>query len=73
MEAIPLELGLKLCGEIREETRRALFSPARWQCWGCMKASRGETAKMCVGSRPDGRGCNLVNARYAGRSGEGGR
>jgi hypothetical protein len=65
MEAIPLEVGLKLCGEIRDETGRALFSFARWQCWGCLKASKGEPAKMCVGSRPDGRGCNLVNARYA--------
>ena len=64
MEAIPPEVGLKLCGEIREETGKALFSLARWQCWGCLKASKGEPAKMCVGSRPDGRGCNLVNARY---------
>jgi hypothetical protein len=65
MEAIPLEVGLNLCGEIRAETRRKLLSFARWQCWGCMMASKGDPAKMCVGSRPDGRGCNLVTARYA--------
>ncbi len=65
METIPLDVGLKLCGEIREETSRKLFSFARMQCWGCLMASKGDPAKMCVGSRLDGRGCNLVNARYA--------
>jgi len=65
MEAIPPEVGLKLCGEIRGETGRALFSFARWQCWGCLKAAKREAAKMCARSRPDGRRCNLVNARYA--------
>ena len=70
MEALPLEVGLKLCGEIREETRGKLFSFARWQCWGCMMASKGDTTKTCVGSRPDGLGCNLVNARYS-RQGKG--
>jgi hypothetical protein len=60
-----LEVGLELCREIREETRRKLFSFARWQCWGCLKASKGDATLICVGSRPDGRGCNLVNARYA--------
>lgn len=65
MEAIPLAVGLKLCEEIQEETGTKRFSLARLQCWGCMKASKGDPAKMCVGSRPDGRGCNLVNTRYA--------
>lgn len=65
MEAIPLELGLRLCEAIREETGHKLFSFARMQCWGCLKASKGDVTKMCVGTSPDGRGCNLVNARYA--------
>jgi len=29
-----------------------------------MRFSKGDPAKMCVGSQPDYRGCNLVNARY---------
>jgi hypothetical protein len=65
MDAIPLDVGLKLCGQIRDQTRGKLISLARWQCWGCLSASKGDPARMCVGSRPDGRGCNLVNARYA--------
>ncbi len=66
MEPIPLEVALRLCGEIREEARTKLLSWPRLQCWGCMTFSKGEPAKMCLGG-PDGRGCNLVNARYAGQ------
>ncbi len=65
MEPMPLEVALGLCEEIREETRGKLLSWARLQCWGCMTFSKGEPAKMCLGGSPDGRGCNLVDARYA--------
>ena len=58
--AIPHEVALQLCAEIRREKEHKLFS----QCWGCVKFSKGEVAKMCVSSRPDYRGCNLVNERY---------
>jgi len=61
VDSIPREVALQLCAEICEKNRRKLFT----QCWGCWKASKGDPAKMCVSSRPDYRGCGLVNKRYA--------
>lgn len=68
MKAIPLDVGLKLCGEIRQENQGKWLSLARLQCWGCMMASKADASKMCVASRPDGHGCNLVNGRYTQQS-----
>jgi len=31
---------------------------------GCVKFSKGDFAKMCASSRPDYRGCSLINERY---------
>ena len=64
MDAIPKDEALRICACIREENRRKWYSPARWQCWGCVKFTRGDPAKMCLSSRPGYRGCNLANARY---------
>jgi hypothetical protein len=58
--AILREVAFQLCTEIRREKEHKWFS----QCWGCVKASKGDFAKMCASSRPDYRGCNLVNERY---------
>jgi hypothetical protein len=63
------DVALKLCSEIRNEKKVKPFT----QCWGCVKFSNGDPAKMCFSSRPDNRGCGLVNKRYdsngaAGRS-----
>ena len=63
MEAIPKEVALKLCAEIREENRGKWYTFAGFQCRGCLKFSKGDPAKMCVSSRDDYRGCNLVNKR----------
>ena len=64
VNAIPKDVALQLCAEIRQNYQRRWYTAARWQCWGCMRFSKGDPAKMCVASRPDHRGCNLVNARY---------
>lgn len=64
MKAIPKDVAFQLCTEILQEYRHKWYTAARWQCWGCIRFSKGDPAKMCVGSRPDYRGCNLVNARY---------
>ena len=64
VEAIPKEEALRLCAEIREENRHKRFSFAAMQCWGCVKFSKGDPAKMCLSSAPGHRGCNLINARY---------
>ncbi len=61
MDSIPRETAEKLCAEIRAGNQRRRLSPAAVQCWGCMKYSKGDPAKMCLGSRD---GCNLVNKRY---------
>jgi uncharacterized protein (DUF779 family) len=57
---IPKEEAMKLCSEIRNEKGVKLFS----QCWGCLKFSKGDPAKMCYSSKPDNRGCGLVNKQY---------
>ena len=64
LSAIPRETALRLCGEIREQYRGKWYAIAGLQCWGCATFSKGDPASMCVSSRPDYRGCNLVNARY---------
>ena len=64
VNAIPKDTALQLCAEIRQNYGHKWYTAASWQCRGCMRFSKGDPAKMCVGSRPDYRGCNLVNARY---------
>jgi len=59
MEKIPRETAERLCAEIRAEKDKNLA--ARMQCWGCMKYSKGDPAKMCLASKD---GCNLVNKRW---------
>ena len=65
MTAIPKDIALQLCSEIREENRSKWCSFARVQCWGCSMFAKGDSAKLCINSKPDYSGCNLVNARYA--------
>ena len=67
VQAIPKETALTLCAEIRQQYLGKWWTFAGLQCWGCVKFSQGDSAKMCVSSRPDYRGCNLVTARYARR------
>lgn len=62
--AIPKEEALHLCAETREEHRRKPYTFGALMCWGCVKFSKGDPAKMCISSRPDYRGCYQVNARY---------
>jgi len=64
MNAIPGEIAGRLCQQIREENRGRWYNPGRWQCWGCVKFSKGDVKKMCLSNREDNRGCNLVNTRY---------
>ena len=48
---------MRLCEGIKEQKSRKLFT----QCWGCVKASKGNIEKMCFFKPPDFRGCGLVN------------
>ena len=63
-EAIPIEVAIKLCNQIRQENRGKWSTAAAWQCRGCVMFSRGDLAKMCLANRPGYRGCSLVNARF---------
>ncbi len=66
---IPKDTALELCAEIRQKYGGKWWTLAGMQCWGCTTFSKGDPAKMCVASRPDYRGCNLVTARYMNRVG----
>jgi hypothetical protein len=61
---IPRETALQLCTDIRTQYQGKWYTLAGMQCLGCLAASKGDLAKMCVSSRSDYRGCNLVTARY---------
>ncbi len=64
VRAIPKDVALQLCDEIRDENRGKRYTFAGLMCWGCTRFAKGDPAKMCVAGRPDYRGCILVNARY---------
>jgi hypothetical protein len=66
LNPIPRETALQLCAEIRTQYQGKWYTLAGMQCLGCLAASKGDLAKMCVSSRSDYRGCNLVSARYKG-------
>lgn len=61
---ISKQIALQLCAEIRLDYGGKWYTLAGLQCWGCTTASKGEPTRMCFHSRPDYRGCNLVNARF---------
>ncbi len=64
MDTIPRDAVLLLCAIIRRENQGKWYTFAGLRCWGCMKFSRGDPAKMRVSAREGYRGCNLVNKRY---------
>jgi hypothetical protein len=66
LNPIPRETALQLCTDIRTQYQGKWYTLAGMQCLGCLAASKGDLAKMCVSSRSDYRGCNLVSARYKG-------
>jgi len=59
---IPREVAARLCAEHRAEHPVRLFS----QCWGCLKASKGDETTMCYHHPPEFRGCAFVNRRFDG-------
>ena len=68
MDAIPREVALQLCAEIREENRGKWYRFAHLQCWSCMTFAKGSSDKMCLSGKEGHRGCNLINKRYAQRA-----
>ncbi len=64
VNAIPADLALRLCEEIRKENRGKWYKWTAWWCWGCSTFTKGDPAKMCYRTHPQCRGCGQVNARY---------
>ncbi len=62
VNAIPDELALELCAEIRRQNRGKWYTFAGLQCWTCSTFCEGRSSKMRYGCGPDNRGCYLVNA-----------
>jgi hypothetical protein len=59
--AIKVETALELCKKYCEEKGIRAFS----QCWGCLKFSKGNPAKMCFYGEGN-RGCKFVNELFDG-------
>lgn len=62
---IPMEIALKLCAEIRDETDKDWTTHAGRWCWACQQASGGDPDQRGFLRKPGNRGCILINARYA--------
>jgi len=59
---IPTEKALELCRKYCGAHGVRTFS----QCWGCLKFSKGDPAKMCFAGAPGNRGCRFVNEPFDG-------
>ncbi len=57
---IPEIVAMKICRDIQEQNRTRRVNFAKLQCWGCQIASKNDARKMCLHSKPDNRGCQLV-------------
>lgn len=62
--AIPLEVALRLCDEILEESRHRRLDLAAWRCRECAYESHGDSARKGFSKAPGNRGCTLVNERW---------
>ena len=65
MDAIPREVALQLCAEIREENRAKWYRFAHLQCWDCTTFAKRNPDGMCLSNQESYRGCYLVNKRHA--------
>lgn len=64
-EAIPLQIALSLCKQIREEADQNWHTAAARWCWECRKAGGGDPEKRGFTRAPGNRGCILINRRFA--------
>lgn len=68
VDAIPLEMAVKLCAEIRAEAEKNWHTPAARWCWSCQQSSKGDSSQCGYLRAPGNRGCILINSRYSGIS-----
>ena len=64
-KAIPREVALRLCEEIRTENRGKWYTFNGLWCLGCTTFNQADQTKMCWHSSPQNRGCGQVNKRHA--------
>ncbi len=62
--AIPNDVALRMCEEIRKQNRGRWYSFYGVWCYMCNKVSKNDTTKLCFHGSPDNRGCSQVNNRY---------
>jgi len=67
--AIRRDVALLICAALQQDNGGKWYTPAGLQCWGCLKFSKGDPARMCLSRREGYRGCRLVNKRHALLSG----
>lgn len=63
-DAIPTEIALKLCNEIREENARKRLGFGKTQCQFCYRFGKEKTERLCIFGNEQNRGCQQVNKRY---------
>ena len=62
--AIPLDIALAICQEIRQANARRWYMPAAWRCWRCTHAAR-EGVEARLNSTQGHCGCTRVAAAYS--------
>ena len=66
--AIPLDVAIQLCEEVREEAEKNWHTPsARW-CWSCQQSAGGNPDNRGFLRVAGNRGCVLINALFAERN-----
>lgn len=63
VQAIPYDIALKICYQIRQEHSRRWYSPVTWHCWLCTKLTHGDTPGL-IETRENCTGCNNVTRQY---------
>lgn len=64
-EAIPRDVALKLCEEVRKENEKKTFSAGKRQCSFCYKRAGNNPNMLAIFTNPLNRGCSQVNDRYS--------
>ncbi len=61
---ISKEMAWQICTEIRRQNQGKWYTFNGIWCLFCERFGQGDPDKMCLGSSPDYRGCEQVNARF---------
>jgi len=62
--AIPADVALRLCQEIRRDNRGKWYSFYGIWCAMCDRVSKGNVSKLCFSGGEGNRGCSQANRRW---------